>query len=332
MIITKTPFRISFAGGGSDLEEFYAQSPGAVLSATINKYMYLSTHRFFEKHRLRIKYSKTETVDCAAEVRHPIVREVLRQFQVEGALEISSNADVPAGTGLGSSSAFTVGLLHNMHTVFGRFVTKAQLAAEACEIEINRLGEPIGKQDQYAAAFGGLNVIEFLPSGQVEVGPIHLPREVYETLQANLLLFYVGHARSAATILGEQKANMQVADKVGNVKRMVELVWELREALYAGELHRFGEILDRGWRLKQGLAAAISDPRLDGIYERALAAGAAGGKLLGAGGGGFMLFYCEPENQAVLRAAMTHWELDEMRFRFDNEGSKLIYVGDEYES
>jgi len=328
MIITRTPFRISFVGGGSDLEAFYCQSVGAVLSATIDKFMYISSHRFFDEDKIRVKYSRTETVTNVGDLQHPIVREVLGKFNIDGALEISSNADVRAGTGLGSSSSFTVGLLHNLYTGFGRLVTKNQLAEEACDIEINRLQEPIGKQDQYAAAFGGLNVIRFYPSGGVNVEPIHLEKEIYHRLQDNLLLFYLGEQRKAATILQEQKENMRSRQKVEILEEMVSLVEQLREALHEGDLEQFGRILHRNWLLKRQLASRISGRNIDALYEQGLRAGATGGKLLGAGGGGFLLFYCEKERQPALREAFC--DLREMKFRFDGEGSKLIYVGDEY--
>jgi len=328
MIITRTPFRISFVGGGSDLRDFYRHSAGAVLSTTINKFIYVSSHRFFDEDRLRIKYSQTENVNSVGEIKHPIVREVLKKFNAKGALEISSNADVPAGTGLSSSSSFTVGLLHNMYTVHGKFATAAQLAADAYDIEVETLKEPIGKQDQYAAAFGGLNVIKFNPSETVNIEPIHLTKEIYNGLQDSLLLFYAGNPRKASDILSEQKSNMHSPKKVDVLKRMVELVWKLRDALYEGRLGECGKILHENWLLKKQLASKISNGRIDSIYETALKNGAAGGKLLGAGGGGFLLFFCEKNKQHKLKSALTG--LKELDFRFEGEGSKVIYIGDEY--
>jgi D-glycero-alpha-D-manno-heptose-7-phosphate kinase len=328
MIITRTPFRISFVGGGSDINEFYQHSTGAVLSATINKYMYIASHYFFDEDKIRVKYSRTETVNNVNNLKHPLVREALKKFKITGALEISSSADVPAGTGLGSSSSFIVGLLHNLYTVFGKFVTKAQLAEEACDIEINKLEEPIGKQDQYASAFGGLNLIQFHPSGEVYVDPIHLKEEIYKTLQRNLLMFYTGGEREASSILTVQKRNLKSKNNLENLKKMVELVWELRDTLYHGDLFHFGKILHKNWLLKQQLMSKIATPQIDKLYDKALENGAVGGKLLGAGGSGFMLFYCEEKNHKRLRAAMT--PLKELRFKFENEGTKLIYVGDEY--
>ena len=328
MIITRTPLRISFVGGGSDIENFYSRREGAVLSVSINKYMYISSHTYFDRDKIRVKYSRTETVDKVSELRHPIVREALLKFNISGALEISSNADVPAGTGLGSSSAFTVGLLHNLYARDGKLATKERLADEACDIEINRLGEPIGKQDQYACAFGGLNIIRFRTSGEVAVEPLHLKKPIYKTLKNNLLLFYTGDQRSASAILAEQKKNISSDEKADILARMVALVDKLRDSLYQENLRSFGGILHENWLLKRQLASGITNPAIDEMYSRGLANGAEGGKLLGAGGGGFMLFYCEPENQPRLRAAFSDYT--EMKFKFDNDGTKLIYAADEY--
>lgn len=327
MIIAKTPFRISFVGGGSDLESFYSQYIGAVFSTTIDKYMYISSHNFFDVDKIRLKYSKTETVDDVSKIQHPIFREVLKMFSVTGALEISSNADVPAGTGVGSSSSFTVGLLHNMYTRSRVFATKEKLAREACDIEINKLKEPIGKQDQYAAAFGGLNIIKFNPEGTVNVQKIHLPSETYIRLQDNLIMFYTGIKRSTAEILTEQKKNMSSNDKTEALREMVDLVWQIRDALYNDDLEKFGKILHHNWLLKQQLASRITNSEIDEIYKLGLKNGALGGKLLGAGGGGFLLFYCEKEKQNKLREAMKG--LQELKFRFESEGSKIIYIGED---
>jgi len=328
VIITKTPFRVSFVGGGSDLPSFYECSPGAVLSTTINKFMYISSHYFFDEDKVRVKYSQTETVSDINKLKHPIVREVLKKFKLNGAIEISSNADIPSGTGLGTSSSFTVGLLHNLYSVFGKFVSKSQLAKEACDIEINKLKEPIGKQDQYAAAFGGLNIIKFDSSGTVTVEPIHLKKEIWEALQKNFLMFYTGDQRKTSQILGEQSKNMSSKSKFQALQKMVELVWDLRDALYNGDLNEFGNILHKNWLLKRQLASKITNPKIDALYEKGLKNGAIGGKVLGAGGGGFLLFYCDEENQEKLRKVMR--PLRELKFKFENEGSKIIHIGDEY--
>lgn len=328
MIITKAPFRVSFVGGGSDMEEFYSSEPGAVLSVTINKYMYISSHKFFDTNKLRVKYARTETVENVDQLQHPIVREVLRQFRIDGALEVSSNGDVPSGTGLASSSAFTVALLCNLYARTGVFATKGKLAAEACDIEINRLHEPIGKQDQYACAYGGLNVLRFLSSGAVSVEPLHIRREIYKTLSDNLLMFYTGEQRNASTILAEQKKNTISPEKRAVLRRMVEFVDDAHSAIYSGDLTEFGRILHENWLLKKTLASRISNSLIDEAYETAMKNGALGGKLLGAGGGGFLLFYCEPQHQPRLRGALS--SMREMRFKLENEGAKLVYAGDEY--
>jgi D-glycero-alpha-D-manno-heptose-7-phosphate kinase len=311
------------------MESFYANHQGAVLSSTINKFVYISSHHYFDEASIRLKYSKNETVKSIAEIQHPLFREVLSQFGVKGSLEMSSNGDVPAGTGLGSSSAFTVGLLHNLYVREGIYATKKRLAEEACAIEIDRLKEPIGKQDHYAAAFGGLNVIRFNTNGKVDVEPIHLDQGIHRELEGNLLMFYTGTQRSASTILQEQKDNIAAMKKSDVLIKMVDLVWELRDSLFSGDISSFGEILDRNWALKQQLANGIGTDQITSMYRRGIAAGALGGKLLGAGGGGFLLFYCEREKQERLRMELAQHQ--ELKFRFEDEGSKLVFVGDEYE-
>ena len=326
MIITRTPFRISFVGGGSDLKEFYSQFPGAVLSTTINKYMYISSHRFFEPEKTRAKYAITETVDTIDDLKHPIIREALRKFNLPGGYEFSSIADIPAGTGMGSSSAFTVGMFHNLYAITGNYVSKEQLAEDACQLEIDILKEPIGKQDQYAASFGGLNIIRFRQDGKVIVEPLHIKQEIYERLENNLVLFYIGNARKASDILSEQKKNINQKEKFEIQRQMVLLVDELKVALYNQRIDDFGKLLHENWVLKQKLASKISNPEINEIYNTALKNGATGGKLLGAGGGGFMLFYCEKERQQQLidKIKARHFE-----FKFDTEGTKLIYFADE---
>ncbi|MBN2213036.1 MAG: GHMP kinase [Bacteroidales bacterium] len=327
MIISRTPFRISFVGGGSDMETFYSRHRGAVLSTSINKYMYISSHRFFFPDKIRIKYSQTETVNSVQELQHPILRETLKKLNIPGGTEISSIADIPAGTGMGSSSSFTVGLLHNLYAVKRQFVTHEQLAREACEIEIGLLKEPIGKQDQYAVAFGGLNVISFNPDGSVVVEPLYIKNEVYEALQENLLMFYTGNQRKASDILSEQKKNASREDKFNILKSMVTLVSDLKECLYNENLDDFGKILHENWILKQKLAAHISNSEIGEMYRTGLKNGATGGKLLGAGGGGFMLFYCEKNKQMKLTESLKHCR--KFDFAFERDGSKLIYFADE---
>ncbi len=327
MIITKTPFRISFVGGGSDLEAFYSQSQGAVLSTSINKYMYISSHRFFERDKIRTKYSQTETVGSVDDLKHPILKECLKKFSVNGGLEISSIADIPSGTGMGSSSSFTVGVLNNLHAYTNQYASKEMLASGACEIEIDLLKEPIGKQDQYAAAYGGLNVIEFNRDGSVNVNPVYIKDEVYQQLQKNLCLYYIGNQRSASSILAEQKKNTSQEEKFRTLQEMVKLVYELRDALMQENLDEFGKLLHENWMMKQKLASGISNPLINELYSTALKSGAIGGKLLGAGGGGFMLFYCPESAQKKLDAALS--QVNRFDFKFEKQGSQLIYYGNE---
>jgi D-glycero-alpha-D-manno-heptose-7-phosphate kinase len=327
MIITKAPFRISLFGGGSDLADYYSQSPAAVLSTTIDKYMYISSHRYFDHDKITAKYSQTELVTGADQIKHPIIREVLRQFGVDGGIEVASIADIPSGTGLGSSSAFTVALLHNLHARQGRYATKEMLAAGACAIEIDTLREPIGKQDQYAAAYGGLNVFTFLPTGQVNVEPMLLTQTCHRTFAESMLLYFTGKSRPASSILAEQKGNMAHADKREVLGRMVGLVEKGRDALFAGDVESLGRLLHQSWLWKRELANGISSPEIDGIYERALEHGAIGGKVLGAGGGGFLLLICQKSRQDGLRQAMS--PLREIRFNLENQGSQVIYSCDE---
>ncbi len=326
MLITKTPFRVSFCGGGSDLAAFYETYGGCVLSTSINKYMYLSIHPYFNETQTLLKYSENELVNDLSEIRHKIFHQVLCDLGVSG-VEISSTADVPGGTGLGSSSTFTVGLLHTLYCYKGKFVSKARLATEACEVEIEKLGAPIGKQDQYAAALGGLNFIRFNKDDSVSASPVMMQAETYKTLEKNLLMFYTGTTRSANEILGEQKKNMTRDAQNENLLQMCRLAEQMKEALERDDLSGFGSILHESWELKKTLAGGISNPQIDAAYERAMQSGALGGKLLGAGGGGFLLFYCEPQRQEELRSKIG---LKEFAFRFERDGTSVVYIGDKY--
>ena len=325
MIITKTPFRISFVGGGSDLPAFFEKQKGAVLSTSINKYMYISTHQYFEADKIRCKYSQTETVGDVNELKHPILKTVLSDFNLNG-IEVSSIADIPGGTGMGSSSSFTVGLLHNLNTYIGREVSKEDLGAGACRIEIELLGEPIGKQDQYAAAYGGLNVIEFNPDGTVTVSPVNISDAIRDQLDQNLKLYYLGNQRSASAILSEQKKNTSAQDKFKALEHMVSIVYKLRDSLEAGKLDDFGALMHENWLLKQQLASGITTPQITETYDAGLKAGALGGKLLGAGGGGFMLFYASADVHDALDLAMEGVGASSFEFSMETEGSKLIHV------
>ncbi|HNY51139.1 MAG TPA: hypothetical protein PLV50_08595 [Smithella sp.] len=322
MIGTRTPFRISFAGGGSDLKEFYSRQAGCVLSTTIDKYMYIFIHPYFDE-RIQVKYSRTELVGEVGEIKHPIVREALRKFGING-IDVNSIGDIPAGTGLGSSGSFTVGLLNALYAYTGRYPVPETLAREACALEIDILGEPIGKQDQYAAAYGGFNLITFYPDDTVCVAPVVMSREKYRELENSLLFFYTGGTRPSREILSAQKRST-VADKKTfmNIQTMTGLAQNLKACLETGNLHDMGAILDEGWRLKKELSPKISDDKIDYYYQQACKNGAEGGKLLGAGGSGFLMFYCEPSRQAELRRTMK--DLREFKFQFDNSGTKVIY-------
>ncbi len=325
MIITRTPFRISFAGGGSDLPAFYKRHEGCVLSASINKYMYIIVHPSFNRDTTTIKYNQTEMVSSLRELKHPIAKQVLQDYDLAGT-EIVSVADVPAGTGLASSSAYTVGLIHAVSAFCGKYRSQERIAHDACEVEIEKLGEPIGKQDQYGCAIGGLKFIRFLCNGEVDVEPILLPRRCEERLNDNLLMFYTGELHSAREILQEQSQNTWTDDKkYQNLIQMTQLAKQLREALIEENLDDFGTILNEGWKLKREMAGGITNPLIDETYEIAMQSGALGGKLLGAGGGGFLLFYCEKENQKRLRSALNH--LIELPFDLENGGTKVVYVG-----
>ena len=327
MIITKSPFRVSFVGGGSDLPSFYNHDIGAVLSVSINKYIYISSHKFFSPDQVRLKYSQTETIEKISDIKHPIFKEVLKKFNINGALEISSNADIPSGSGLGSSSSFTANLLLNHYVRENKFITKEQLAQEACDIEMNKLKEPIGKQDHYAAVYGGLNVIVFKPSGEVDVEPLFIKEKTKKTLESRLLLFYTGSQRSASAILDQQRKEMSNSKKRDIVKQMVELVWECKKVLYEDNLEKFGSLLAQNWELKKQLTDRISNNDINELVERGLSAGATGAKLLGAGESGFLLFYCDEKYQHKLRSELV--ELRELPFNFENKGARLIYYGDE---
>lgn len=321
MIITRAPFRVSFCGGGSDLPDFYEKYGGCVLSTTIRKYMYLTAHRYFEKDQIVLKYSKTERVTDFSQIEHRIFRQCLTDFQMKG-VEISSMADIPAGTGLGSSSTFTVALLHLLHTCTGEYVSKYKLAKDACIVEIEKLGEPIGKQDQFAAAFGGLKFYEFLPDGFVNVEPVIMTPDSYRKLENNLLMFYLGGTHSASAILKEQSENVKAADKAQVQKQMCSLARQLKEELQNNNVDAMGQLLHENWMLKKTLATGISNPSIDAVYDRALAAGAVGGKLLGSGGAGFMLFYVPLDKQGSVRQAL--YKLREMDFEIDNSGSSIV--------
>jgi D-glycero-alpha-D-manno-heptose-7-phosphate kinase len=325
MIVSCAPFRVSFAGGGSDIASFYRKRRGAVLSCAIAKYSFIVVHPFFNASKYHLKYTRTELVDRLEEVQHPILREALRMQKIEPGIEIVSVADIPGGTGLGSSSSFSVALLNALYAHRRIFVPKERLASEACALEIDRLGEPIGKQDQYAAAYGGINLIEFERHGGVTVQPLLLPPATLSELEGSLMLFYTGTQRDAREVLSSQVAaieNEQVV--VARMQQMVDLAYEMRDLLLAGDLDGFGHGLHRGWELKRGISQQISTSQIDDLYESARRAGALGGKLAGAGGGGFLVLYCRKEAQPQVRRALAG--LQEIEFRFDWGGGRIAFA------
>lgn len=324
MIISKTPLRMSFVGGGSDLPAFYRKFGGAVLSTSIDKYVFITLNRKFDSG-IRVSYSRTEEVDSIDKLEHPLVRAALRKLKIDGGVEITSIADIPSkGTGLGSSSSFTVGLLHALHAYTRRYVSAEELGQEACEIEIEHCGEPIGKQDQYAAAFGGLNLIQFHPDDSVSVDPIICRRETRDQLESNCLVFFTGITRSASALLGQQSREIESArEKQDVLREMVRLTHQLKREIEQNNLIAFGELLHENWMLKKRLTSGITSPQIETWYDRARAAGAIGGKILGAGTGGFLLFYVPPAAHEAVTAALG--DLRRCTFRFENAGSKIIF-------
>jgi D-glycero-alpha-D-manno-heptose-7-phosphate kinase len=325
MIITRTPLRISFAGGGSDLPAFYEQEPGAVVSTAIDKYIYITVNPKFD-HKIRASYSVKEIVDSVDELRHELIRESMILLNLRQGIEITSISDIPSqGTGLGSSSSYTVGLLNALYAYQGHMAGAERLAREASFIEIDRCGSPIGKQDQYIAAYGGLQYIRFNPDGSVYTDPIICSPETRQRLGDSMLLMYTGLTRRTNGILAEQSKTTREDDtKRNSLRRMVKLAEELSNALNCNEVNAFGEILHAGWLEKRKLVSSISNDKIDEWYERGRAAGAIGGKLLGAGGGGFLLFYAPPEKHEDICRALP--ELRHIDFRFCPQGSKVIYV------
>ena len=324
MIITRTPFRVSLCGGGSYIKSFYEKHGGCVLSTTINKYMYITSHPSFDKKTTVLKYSKTETVQNINDIEHNIFRECLKQEGLEG-LEITSIADVPSGTGLGSSSSFTVGLIKNLKCYKREYISKPDVAAAACNMENNIVHTTNGKQDQYAAAFGGLNFYKFNKDGSVDVEPVLMDHEAFKQLEKNLIMLYVGGEHKASAILEEQSKNIVSAkDKEEGQKRIMEMTYDLKYELEHNNIDAVGKILDENWKIKRTLASGISNPQFDEWYERGIKAGATGGKLLGAGGSGFFLFYVPEEKQEKFRKEMS--DLPEMEFKFDHQGTTVIFV------
>ena len=323
MIISRTPFRLSFAGGGTDLSSFYLEEEGAVLSTALNKFMYITVNKRFDQS-IRLSYSKTEIKKSVSEIEHPILKQVLSQHAPEGGLEIISMADIPSGTGLGSSSSFTVGLLHALESYRGRYKTAEDLAKEACEIEIEKLHEPIGKQDQYIAAYGGLQFIRFSKSGEVFVDPVVCSSATKKSLEAHCMLFWTGLTRDAKSVLKEQKDNTQ--EKRPVLREMAKIALKLKGILEeAKSLENFGSLLHDAWTLKKSVASNVSNIEINDWYERARKAGAYGGKILGAGSGGFLMIFCDPAKQAAVKSELR--ELSLFDVKFETQGSKIIFMG-----
>jgi D-glycero-alpha-D-manno-heptose-7-phosphate kinase len=321
MIIVQTPLRISFFGGGTDLPSFYLSEGGCVLSSAIDKYIFVTIKKRFDQ-LLRVGYTRTEMAERVTDIQHELIREAFRVSGIDRSVEITTMGDIPsAGSGLGSSSTVTVGALHAMYSLQGKLVTAEILARQACEIEIDRLCKPIGVQDQYIAAYGGFRFLEFKPTGEIHVTRVELDPCTRRKLNQNMLLFYTGTTRKADVILEEQKKN--IADRTGILRKLREMAYIARDELSAGNADSIGELLHESWELKKKLAINISNPMIDELYQTARKAGALGGKITGAGGGGFLLLYCPYQYQEDLREALSGYQ--ELPFNLENEGSKVIF-------
>lgn len=327
MIISRTPLRISFVGGGSDIPSFYLHKTGAVISTAINKYVYIMVEKQFDG-RIIVQYSQTETVKRVSEIRNNLVREAMKLTGVDGGIHITSISDVPSeGTGMGSSSSYIVGLLNALYAYQGKHAHAEQLAQEACQIEIDILKKPIGKQDQYIAAYGGFQCIQFNADGTVYVDPIICLPATKRKLEERLLLFYTKTTRSADPILAKQTKNLEkIINKRNTMSSMVELVRQMRQSLNNNTLSTFGRLLDQNWKLKKTMASGVTTEQIDDWYKKAKRRGAGGGKILGAGGGGFLLLYADPKNHKHIKRALN--ELIPLDFRFEQQGSRIIFIGD----
>ena len=325
MIITRSPLRITLGGGGTDLPSYYQDHGGFLIAAAIDRYVYVTVIRPF-KPGIFLKYSKLENVDRVDDVQHPIMREAIRMLEFKTPqIEITTLTDIPAGTGLGSSGSFTTALLKALHAHRRKLLHPDELAQMACDIEINRLKEPIGKQDQYIAAFGGITCFTFNRDGTVEAEPLKISMDTLFDLEDNLLLFFTGFSRSASSILKDQDARTRESDgeMLGNLHYVKDLGLRTRKALEEGRVATLGELMHEQWENKRKRSGGITNPQIDEWYEVGRANGATGGKLVGAGGGGFLLFYASDRNR--LRHAMARAGLEEVRFRFDFEGTKVLF-------
>jgi D-glycero-alpha-D-manno-heptose-7-phosphate kinase len=324
VIMTRSPLRISLGGGGTDLPSYYQEHSGFIVAAAIDKYVYLMIHRRFVS-RILLKYSQMEEVERIEDIKHPLIRESLRLLEWDDLrLEISSMADIPAGTGLGSSGSFTTALLKALHVQKKQLIHPRELAEQACKIEMDILKEPVGKQDQYIAAFGGLTCFRILPNGQVDAWPLNVSESTLYDMEDHLLLFFTGYTRSASEILKEQDTKSKKNDQsmIANLHFIKQIGRDVKDALEAGNLKKFGELMNIHWEHKKGRSSSMTNERINHWYNLAIQNGALGGKLIGAGGGGFLMFLCE--DRARVRRAMTEQGLEEVRFRFDFEGTKVV--------
>lgn len=324
MIIIRSPLRISLGGGGTDLPSYYSDHSGFLIAAAIDKYVYITLHETFV-HDLIIKYSKLERVETLDQIEHPIIREALKHVGVKAShLEITSMADIPAGTGLGSSGSFTTALLKALHTLKKNLIHPQELAEQACHIEINLLNEPVGKQDQYISAYGGITCFEFLPNHTVKASPLNISQDTLYNLEENLLLFFTGYSRLASSILQEQdiKSKNKETSMIDNLHFIKALGYKSKEALEAGQLETFAELMNTHWDHKKQRSGSMSNTQIDEWYQIARQNGALGGKMIGAGGGGFLMFYAD--DKIKLRHAMRTAGLTEVRFRFDFSGTQVV--------
>lgn len=326
MIITRTPFRLTLGGGGTDLPSFYREHGGFILAVGIDKYMFINVNTPVIDDKVRVRYTKSELVDHVDQVEHTLAREAMKSFGLAKGVEIVSVADIPSGTGLGSSSCYLVGLLNALRALMQEPVAPQELAEEACHIELNILRKPIGKQDQYMAAFGGLTTLTINPDGAVLAERLPVSGELVEALENNLLLFYTHGTRDATEILARQDgaAKKKDASVVSNLREIKDIGLEIRDEIMKGHLRRFGELMDAHWQTKKRLSHGITNPQIDAWYELARCNGAIGGKISGAGGGGFLMLYCE-QDKCRLRKAMRGAGLRELNFRFEFEGSKVVF-------
>jgi D-glycero-alpha-D-manno-heptose-7-phosphate kinase len=321
MIIVQTPLRVSFFGGGTDFPPFYLSEGGAVLSSAIDKYIFITIKKRFDQ-MIRVGYTRAEMVDSVDQIQHDLMREAFRKTGITQGVEIVTMGDIPSeGSGLGSSSTVTVGALHAMYTYMGEIVSAEKLAHEACEIEIDTLGKPIGKQDQYIVAYGGLRFIEFQKDGTIHSEKIHVDEKSQRLLNLNFMLFFTGISRKSDTILEEQQNH--IADRLGTLREIKKMAYTARNELEAGNIDILGELLHKSWMLKKQLAGTISNGSIDKMYDAARQAGAIGGKLTGAGGGGFLLLYCPHHKQEAVRAALN--PLQELPFQLERDGTKVIF-------